>query len=82
VQQKLDQINAQSTKIFSRKVVFQLVYLKNHVLVSSRTNKTSFFAVLRKTWDQTPKDLIKNLVESVSRRLKAVIDAKGALKKY
>jgi hypothetical protein len=57
-------------------------YLENHVPVSSRTNKTRFFAALRETWDQMPKDFIKNLVESVPRRLKAIIDAKGAPTKY
>jgi hypothetical protein len=29
-----------------------------------------------------PKDFIKNMVESVPRRLKAIIDAKGAQTKY
>jgi hypothetical protein len=57
-------------------------YLENHVPVSARTNKLRFFEALKETWDQMPKDYIKKLVESVPRRRKAIIDAKGAPTKY
>jgi hypothetical protein len=53
-------------------------YLEYHVTVSSRNNKTRFFAALREIWNQTSKDFIKNLVESVPRCLKAIINAKEA----
>ena len=57
-------------------------YLDRHVPVSARTNKVRFLKALRETWDQMPKEQIKTLVESVPRRLEAIIEAKGAPTRY
>jgi hypothetical protein len=57
-------------------------YLDTHVPTTARTNKISFMKALRETWDQLPQDYIKTFVESVPRRLKVIINAKGASTRY
>jgi hypothetical protein len=57
-------------------------YLDTHVPTTARSNKISFMKALRETWDQLPQDYIKTLVESVPRRLQAIINAKGAPTRY
>lgn len=46
------------------------------------TNKENYFAALRKTWEELDKKYLQNLVESMPRRLQAVIKAKGSHTKY
>jgi len=44
--------------------------------------KDQLFEVLQEAWNRIPKDYLNSLVESMPRRLNAVIDAKGYATKY
>lgn len=47
-----------------------------------RSNRATFLNVLKEAWTNIDKDVLKSLVESMPRRLQAVIQAKGAHTKY
>lgn len=46
------------------------------------TNKDNYFTALKKTWEELDDHYLQNLVESMPRRLQAVIKAKGGHTKY
>lgn len=56
--------------------------LDSDVSPELRKNKESFFRNLSIVWNQISPALLKNLVESMPRRLQAVIKAKGGNTKY
>lgn len=54
----------------------------NKLKITERTNKNSFFRMLCNEWNKIDVQTTKKLVESMPRRLKAVLDAKGGSTKY
>lgn len=56
--------------------------LDDKLVKSAVTNKTQFFEILKKTWDDIEDKYLRNLVESMPRRLQKVIKAKGGATKY
>lgn len=56
--------------------------LDSKVPPSGRTNQQIFFENLLAAWNELKPDLLKNLVESMNRRLSAVIKARGGNTKY
>lgn len=57
-------------------------YLDGHVNKTNVTNKASYFAALQDAWNQIDSEYLQKLVESMPRRLEAVIKAKGGHTKY
>jgi len=57
-------------------------YLDGKVNKTNVTNKENYYLELQKAWEQLDPDYLKNLVESMPRRLQAVIKAKGSNTKY
>ena len=53
-------------------------FLEQRVPVSDRTNKITFLRALQKTWSELPKELCRHLVESIPRRLTAIVNSRGA----
>lgn len=56
--------------------------LDSKVPPSGRANREMFFENLRAAWDQLQPDLLNKLIESMQRRLCAVIKARGGNTKY
>lgn len=57
-------------------------YLDNMCKDRRCNTKEDLFAVLQEAWKRIPEDYLTSLVESMPRRLNAVIDAKGYATKY
>ena len=56
--------------------------LDEHIPSSARTNKESFWEAVQQTWYTFPINILENLVESMPKRLQAVIDSNGGPTKY
>lgn len=56
--------------------------LDSKVPPSGRSNRKTFFQNLQAAWDQLDLNMLKKLVESMDRRLSAVIKACGGNTKY
>jgi hypothetical protein len=57
-------------------------YLDSKINKTNVTNKDSYFGALEEAWDNIDPEYLKSLVESVPRRLAAVLKAKGGHTKY
>lgn len=57
-------------------------YLDDKVDKTNASNKTNYFKALQHAWNQIDMDYIKKLIESMPRRLEAVLKAKGGHTKY
>lgn len=57
-------------------------YLDNQVDKSSVSNKTAYFEALETAWEDIDPGYLQKLVESMPRRLEAVLKAKGGHTKY
>lgn len=56
--------------------------LDTKIPMESRTNVTTFWEAMQREWKKIPSNTLKNLVRSMPKRLKAVIDNKGRATKY
>lgn len=57
-------------------------YLDGELPFEQRKNKTEFFNLIRRKWEEISADITQNLILSMNRRLEAVIKAKGGPTKY
>ncbi|EFN80244.1 Transposable element Tcb1 transposase, partial [Harpegnathos saltator] len=57
-------------------------YLDRNVDKTNVTDKTSYYAALQKAWEDIDPEYMKKLVESMPRRLEAVLKTKGGNTKY
>ena len=58
------------------------VYLDENVNKTNVTDKISYYTALQKAWNKVDPEYLKKLIESVPRRLKAILKAKSGHTKY
>ena len=56
--------------------------LDKNITIENRRNRDEFFKSLVDAWNNLSLDVLKNLVESLPRRLEAVVKSKGGNTKY